>query len=716
MEFSGSIDIGGRNLKLRSGRLAKQADGAVEVSYGDTVLLTAVCVDEPSKDLPFFPLTVEYREMAYSAGKIPGGFFKREGKPSSQETVSARLTDRPIRPMFPDDYQQEVQVVSTVFSAESQNMPDVLSIVGASAALMIADTPFDGPLGAMRMGRVDGEFIVNPAWEQVEEGDLDLVVAGTDEAITMVEATAVEVPERVLLDAMDRAHEEIKKIVDVQNALVQQCQKPQTEFVPPEEDEEFKQHVKDTARDRLREALFKPSKEERSQAIDEVKEQVREEVLGEGEPIEDPGRAEVLERSFETAFDELKKQIVRESILTKKRRIDGRSLDDVRPIDVEVGQLPRTHGSSLFTRGETQSLATVTLGTPSETQRIDTIYRDEEKNFMLHYNFPPYSVGEVRPMRGPGRREIGHGLMAESALRPLLPDEDDDWAYTTRVVSEILESNGSSSMATVCSGSLAMMDAGVPLKRPVSGVAMGLISDGDQYEILTDILGEEDHMGDMDFKVAGTREGVTSLQMDIKIEGVTRRILEQALEQARDARLEILDVMNQVIGEPRDEISKYAPRLYKVQIPKDRIRDLIGPGGKNIRRLIDETGASIDVEDDGTVFIGAEDQEAGDKAREMVSQYARDVEVGEIYKGKVVSTTDFGAFVEILPGQEGLVHISELADHHVKQTTDVVEEGDEVTVKCIGIGDKGIELSKQAADEELAEKGESRDEQTKVEA
>ncbi len=703
MEFSGSIDIGGRTLQLRSGRLAKQAHGAVEISYGDTVLLSAACADEPDKDLPFFPLTVEYREMAYSAGKIPGGFFKREGKPSSQETVSARLTDRPIRPMFPDDYQQEVQVASTVFSADTANMPDVLSIVGASAALMIADTPFQGPLGAVRMGLVDGQLVVNPSYEQVEEGDLDLVVAGTNDAITMVEASAHEVSEHALLDAMDQAHEEIKKIVDVQDALVQQCQKPQTDFVPPEIDEDLADRIFDVGYDRMREAIFTPTKNERSEAKDRVEEELHEEVLGDHEGIEDPEEVELRERTFDKAISRLEKEIVRNGVLEENQRIDGREMDEVRPIDIEVGQLPRTHGSSLFTRGETQSLATVTLGTPSETQRIDNIYQDDEKNFMLHYNFPPYSVGEVRPMRGPGRREIGHGLMAESALRPVLPDTE-DWAYTTRVVSEILESNGSSSMASVCAGSLSLMDAGMPLKRPVSGVAMGLISDGENHEILTDILGDEDHLGDMDFKVAGTREGVTSLQMDIKIEGVTRDILEKALNQGKKARLHILDIMNDHLSEPRSEISEHAPRLYQVKIPKDRIRDLIGPGGKNIRRLIDETGANIDVEDDGTVFIGAEDAESGEVAREQVAQYAREVEVGDMYEGTVVSTTDFGAFVEILPGQEGLVHISELADYHVNETTDIVEEGDTVRVKCIGIGDKGIELSKQAADEEESEK------------
>jgi len=703
MEFSGTLQLGGRELTLRSGRLARQADGAVEVLYGDTVVLTTACIDEPNKDLPFFPLTVEYQEMAYSAGKIPGGFFKREGKPSSLETVSARLTDRPIRPMFPDGYKQEVQIVSTVFSAESRNLPDVMSIIGASASLMIADTPFQGPLGAVRVGLGDrkGEFVINPSHRQVEEGKLDLIVAGTRDAITMVEASAQEVPESILLDAMARAKQEIREIVELQDALVQQCQKPQTEYIPPRRDEEIVEKVRRQGRDRVEEALFIPEKSRREAALDEVEEELHDELLGDLDDVSDRRRS-VLEDSFEWAFEKLQKEIARGAILEDKRRIDGRDLDEVRPINVEVGQLPRTHGSGLFTRGETQSLATVTLGTPSETQRVDTIHQDYEKQFMLHYNFPPFSVGEVRPMRGPGRREIGHGLLAESALRAVFPDESEEWPYTTRVVSEILESNGSSSMASVCAGSMALMDAGVPLERPVSGVAMGLIKDGDRARILTDILGDEDHMGDMDFKVAGTENGVTALQMDIKVEGLQRSVLEEALKRARRARQEILEAMSEAIERPRSSISTYAPRLYTLQIPKEKIRDLIGPGGKNIRKIIDETGASIDVEDDGTVFIGAEDEAAGEAARERVEQYTREVEVGDTYEGTVVSTTDFGAFVEVLPGQEGLVHISELADHHVNETTDVVEEGDRVTVKCTDITEKGIELSKIAADKEKA--------------
>jgi polyribonucleotide nucleotidyltransferase len=701
MEFSSSVDIGGRELQFQSGKLAKQAQGSVEVQYGDTVLLSAVGLGR-EKDLPFFPLTVEYQEMAYSAGKIPGGFFKREGKPSNLELVSARLTDRPIRPMFPDEYRREVLICSTVFSSDSKNMPDVQSINGASAALLIADCPFNEALGAVRIGQQDDELIVNPSYEQIEEGSLDLVVAGTEQAITMVEASASEVPEGRLLDAMELASEQIEEIVDAQRAIVDQSQKPQTGFEEPEVDEDFKQDVMDAAREDYREALFIPEKSKRSNAKDEVKKQYRDQFLGDLDP--DVDDVELKEFSFDEAFDALEKDIVRSAILEDEKRIDGRGLDEVRPIDVEAGHLPRTHGSSLFTRGETQSLATVTLGTPSETQRLDSIHADEEKRFMLHYNFPPYSVGEAGRMTGPGRREIGHGLMAESAIRPVMPDED-DWPYTTRVVSEILESNGSSSMATVCSGSLALMDAAVPLERPVSGVAMGLVTDGDNSKILTDILGDEDHLGDMDFKVAGTERGVTSLQMDIKIEGVDRDILEEALDRANDARMHILDKMNETLGEPREDLSPYAPQLFSVKIPKDRIRDLIGPGGKNIRKLIDETGANIDVEDDGTVFIGAEDAESAQKAREEVESYGKQVEVGEIYEGEVKSTKEFGAFVEILPGQEGLVHISELADRHVKNTEDVLEEGDMVKVKCTGIGQKGIELSKRAADDELQDSG-----------
>lgn len=700
MEFTGNLELGGRELTLRSGRLAKQADGAVEVLYGDTVVLSTACIDDP-KDLPFFPLTVEYQEMAYSAGKIPGGFFKREGKPSNLETVKARLTDRPIRPMFPDDYRNEVQVVSTVFSAESRNLPDVMSIVGASAALMIADCPFDGPLGAVRMGRVDGELLVNPSHTEVEEGELDLVVAGTEEEITMVEADADEVSEKVLLDAMEQAHNEIQEIIELQKALVQQCQKPQSEYSIPETDESVVERLEDE-KFRVREALFVEDKQAREDALSDVEDELEEEILDEPEEYESPEAYESAEYTFENAFEDLKKKLMKQAIFEEGERIGGRDLDEVRPINVEVGHLPRTHGSGLFTRGETQALATVTLGTPSETQRIDNIYEEAEKRFLLHYNFPPFSVGECRRMTGPGRREIGHGLMAESAIRTVLPDEE-EWPYTTRVVSEILESNGSSSMATICAGSMALMDAGVPLERPVSGVSMGLVEHDGDYRILTDILGDEDHMGDMDFKVAGTKEGVTSLQLDMKISGIPREILEEALDRARDARFQILENMAEAIGEPRSSISSHAPRLYTLNIPKDKIRDLIGPGGKNIKKIIEETGASVDVEDDGTVFIGAENEEAGEEARERVEQYTQEVEVGKIYEGEVVNTTDFGAFVEILPGQEGLIHISELADEHVNQTTDVVEEGDIVTVKCTDITDKGIELSKREADKEKEE-------------
>jgi polyribonucleotide nucleotidyltransferase len=701
MEFSGKLDLGGRELTLRSGRLAKQADGAVEVLYGDTVVLSTACIDDP-KDLPFFPLTVEYQEMAYSAGKIPGGFFKREGKPSNLETVAARLTDRPIRPMFPDDYRNEVQVISTVFSAESRNLPDVMSIVGASAALMIADCPFDGPLGAVRVGRVDGELLINPSHEQVEEGDLDLVVAGTDEEITMVEASAGEVDESVLLDGMELAHDNIQEIIDLQRALVKQCQSPQSEYTTPDTDEDVARQIEDEE-DRIREALFVPDKQDREEALGRVEDQLEEEILGDlQEEYDNPALIEAAEFTFENKFDEVQKKLLKEAIFEDGQRIDGRGLDEVRPINVEVGHLPRTHGSGLFTRGETQALATVTLGTPSETQRIDNIYEEAEKRFLLHYNFPPFCVGECRRMTGPGRREIGHGLMAESAIRSVLPDEE-DWPYTTRVVSEILESNGSSSMATICAGSMALMDAGVPLERPVSGVSMGLVERDGEYRILTDILGDEDHMGDMDFKVAGTREGVTSLQLDMKISGIPREILEEAMDRAQDARFQILETMSEAISEPSESISEHAPRLYTLEIPKDKIRDLIGPGGKNIKKIINETGASVDVEDDGTVFIGAENEEAGEEARKRVEQYTQEVQVGETYEGEVVNTTDFGAFVEILPGQEGLVHISELSDEHVNQTTDVVEEGDIITVKCTDITDKGIELSKREADKEKEE-------------
>ncbi len=699
MEFTASIEVGGRDLSLRSGKLARQAQGAVEIQYGDTVLLTTAGIDDP-KDLPFFPLTVEYREMTYAAGKIPGGFFKREGRPSNHETVSARLTDRAIRPMFPDEYQNEVQIVSTVFSAEQQNIPNVLSIIGASISLMIADTPFNTPLAAVRMGYYDGELIVNPSKETLGDSELDLVVAGTEEAITMVEASASEVSEEVMLDGLDRAHEQIKEIIEVERALVDQCQEPQSGFEPPEYDEALIDSIKEAGRSRMEEAVFTPAKQERKAALDAVEEELEEEFLTGLDEVEDEEEIALKERSFSRAVDELESEVVRNAILEERRRIDGRDVDEIRPIDIEVDNLPRPHGSSLFTRGETQSLAAVTLGTPRETQQVDTLFEEWEKRFILHYNFPPFSVGEVRRITGPGRREIGHGLMAESAIKPLFPEKE-EWPYSTRVVSEILESNGSSSMASVCSASLALMDAAVPIERHVSGIAMGLVKDGEDYEILTDILGDEDHLGDMDFKIAGTEEGITSLQMDIKIEGIDRDLLEEALDRGNEARLQILRIMQNTLSEPRSSISEHAPRLYTLDIPKDKIRDLIGPGGKNIRRIIDETGATIDVEDDGTVYIGAEDGESGDAAKRMVEDCTEEVQPGKIYEGEVVSTTDFGAFVEVLPGQDGLVHISELADYHVKRTTDVVEVGDVIKVKCTDITEKGIELSKVEADKEL---------------
>ncbi len=699
MEFTGSIEIGGRDLTFSTGKIARQAQGAVEIQYGDTVVLTTAGVSDP-KNLPFFPLTVEYREMTYAAGKIPGGFFKREGRPSSHEIVSARLTDRAIRPIFPDGYKNEVQVVSTVLSAEEKNMPNVLSIVGASIALMIADTPFNEPLGAVRLGYNDGQLIVNPSKEMLENSLLDLVVAGTEEAITMVEASATEVSEEIILNALDRAHEEIKKIIQLEKQLVAQCQKPQSGFEAPEYDEQLIEQIKTAAREQMESAVFLPTKHERNEAKSAVQKNLEEKYLGQLDELEDEVEKDKLQRSFSRAVSELEAEVVRQAVINEQRRIDGRALDEVRHISAEVGRLPRPHGSSLFTRGETQSLASVTLGTPRETQRIDSLFDETEKRFMLHYNFPPFSVGEVRRITGPKRREIGHGLMAESAIEPLFPEKE-DWPYSTRVVSEILESNGSSSMATVCSASLALMDAGVPLPKHVSGIAMGLIIEGDQHAILTDILGDEDHLGDMDFKIAGTKDGITSLQMDIKVKGVDRQIMEAALEQGNKARMEILEIMNSCLDQPRSTISEYAPRLYTLEISNDKIRDLIGPGGKNIRKIIDETGATIDVEDDGTVYIGATDGESGDRALEMVENCTKEAKPGEIYEGTVVSTTDFGAFVEILPGQDGLVHISELADYHVKKTTDIVEVGDVIKVKCMGISEKGIELSKVEADKQL---------------
>jgi len=688
-------EFAGRTLVLETGRMARQADGAVYVQHGETaVLVTAVAEDERS-DLPFFPLTVEYREKAYAAGKVPGGFVKREGKPGDKETVSARQIDRPLRPLFPDDFQNETQIACFIISADQENDADVLGMVGASAALSLSRIPWGGPIAGVRVGRVDGEWVINPTFSQLDYSDCDIVVAGKEDSVVMVEGHAAEISEDELVEALEVGHEAIKELIELQHELVDAVGgAPETmEWDADAPSEELVRTVRSRAEGRVEEAMNLPTKEERSQAMSALADQLMEEL--EEEFPEDLD-------AVEDVVDDLEKETLRRQVLERGERVDGRDLDEIRSVSCEVGVLPRTHGSALFTRGQTQSLAATTLGTVQDEQRIDNVdVADEEsKSFMLHYNFPPFSVGEVRRFRGPGRREIGHGLLAERALQPLLPAYD-DFPYTIRVVSDILESNGSSSMATVCGGSLSMMDAGVPLLKPCGGIAMGLIKEGDDTAILTDILGVEDHMGDMDFKVAGTRDGITAIQMDIKVEGIQTSTMLEALHRASEARGHILDVMDQTLPSARDEMSEHAPRIFTMQIDPDKIGKVIGPKGKTIRSIQEESGAEINVEDSGVITISAPGGKGGDRAREMIEAIVQDPEVGRIYEGVVKNTTNFGAFVEILPGVEGLCHISELEEQRTEKTEDILEQGDRVRVKLLSINDKGqLELSRRAAMEE----------------
>ena len=673
--------------------MARLAHGSCLVRFGDTVVLVAATVQDKPTHLPFFPLTVEYREKAYSAGKIPGGFFKREGAPQEKEVLSSRLTDRTLRPLFPEGFYHETQIHAQVLSADQENDADVLTLIGASVALNTSVIPFRTPVASVRIGRVQDNWIVNPTFRQLEYADMDIVVAGSANAIVMVEGGAIEVPEAEVLEGLKRAHEAIRELVAIQEELIAPRRVPAMEWVPKRVDPKLRGLVEGAAEGRVAEAVQIPGKRERMAALAEIAKEVTEKLEGDdtGLPLEDGGVEEVV-RSLE-------KRSVRARILDEGVRADGRGLEDVRAIGCEVGLLPRTHGSALFTRGETQSLGVVTLGTSKDEQRIDSIDSPDQitKSFMLHYNFPPFSVGEARPIRSTSRREKGHGALAERAIRPLLP-EYDEFPYTIRVVSEILESNGSSSMASVCSASLSLMDAGVPVKAPCAGVAMGLVADADRAAVLTDILGLEDALGDMDFKVAGTRKGVTSIQMDIKIDGLSFDLLERALEQARSARLHILNEMEAVIETPRDDLSPHAPRITSVRINPEKIGDIIGPKGKTIRAIQDESGATIEVDDDGIVKIAAVSGEAARRAQEMIEAIAKEPEVGIIYEGPVKNTTTFGAFVEILPGVEGLCHISELADYRVGKTEDVVKRGDVVRVKLLSIDEKGrMRLSKKAA-------------------
>jgi len=688
------IKIAGRPLVMETGRLAKQAGGAVLIRYGDTcVLNTATCSAEPREGIDFFPLTVDYEERLYSVGKIPGGFIKREGRPSEKAILSARLVDRPIRPLFPKGYRNDVHVVATVMSVDQDNLPDVTAINGASAALHISDIPFNGPIGAVAVGYVDGEFVINPTLEQNEKSLLHLVVAGTKEAVMMVEAGAKEVPEEICLEAIMFGHEKIREIVQFieefrEEALRLGLAKEKKIPVLYQVDPEVEQAVRNFATRPLQEAITNKDKLEREANIEEVKSQT---LLHFSEVYPEQIK------NIKNTLDSIVKEYVRKLITVDKIRPDGRATDEIRTITCEVGVLPRTHGTGLFTRGQTQVLSVVTLGAVGEEQILDGLGVEESKRYMHHYNFPPYSVGETRPMRGPGRREIGHGALAERALEPMIPPEE-EFPYTIRIVSEVVESNGSTSMGSVCGSTLALMDAGVPIKAPVAGVAMGLIKEGDHYSILTDIQGMEDALGDMDFKVAGTKQGVTAIQMDIKIAGIDRNILKDALEQARKGRLFIMDRMLSVIAEPRPDLSPYAPRIITMMIDPDKIREVIGPGGKTIKKIIDSTGVKIDIEDDGRVFIAAVDVEAGKKAVRIIEDLTKDVEVGKIYIGKVNRITNFGAFVEILPGKEGLVHISHLAEERVGKVEDVVTVGDEILVKVTEIDRQGrVNLSRREA-------------------
>ncbi len=683
------LDFHGRPLSIEVGRVARQADGAALVRYGETVVLaTAVAARDFKLDTDFFPLTVDYQEKTFAAGKIPGGFFKREGRPSEKEILTCRLIDRSIRPLFAEGLRCETQIIATVLSADRENDPDVVAMLGASAALQVSDIPFNGPLAGVRIGRINGNLVINPTQSQLLDSDMDIFLSGSRDAIVMVEGGARVVPEDEILEALFAGHEAIQPLLEMQEEIRRAVGKPKRQVPLAELDQVAVRRVEELASAKLRQALEIPEKLERYKRIAEVKGEVVRLALAEF-----PDKA----KDIKGAFEALKRNSFRSLVIEKERRIDGRGLKDIRPITCEVEILPRTHGSALFTRGETQALVVTTLGTASDEQRVDALIGEHFKKFMLHYNFPPFSVGEVKFLRGPGRREIGHGNLAERALLPVLPPEE-SFPYTVRIVSEILESNGSTSMATVCGGSLSLMDAGVPVAAPVAGIAMGLIKEGEHVRVLSDILGDEDHLGDMDFKVAGTPDGVTSLQMDIKISGVDRDIMRQALYQAKEGRLHILGVMGQTLSSPRTNVSGHAPRIITIRVKPDKIREIIGPGGKVIRGIIEATGVKMDVEDDGTVTIASSDEAASQKAIEMVQRIAAEAEVGKIYKGTVRKIVDFGAFVEILPGTDGLIHISQLAPERVRRVADVLKEGDEVMVKVLEVDRQGkIRLSRKEA-------------------
>lgn len=693
-----NLELAGKTLTIETGEVAKQADGAVMVRYGDTVLLVTSTVSDEPRDVDFLPLTVDYEERLYAVGRIPGGFIKREGRPTEKATLAARLTDRPLRPLFPKGMRNGLHIVTTVLSVDQDCPPEPLSILGASAALSISKIPFEGPVSAVQVGLVDGEPVVNPTVEQMENSKLDLVVAGTEEAIMMVEAGAQEISEEMMLESLEKGHEEIKKACRFQKEIQEKVGEPKMEVLEKEEylSEETRQAVENEIAEKIKEALRIEEKQEREEKLDSIKKEVIERYLEEY-----PESENELKQIFEATL----RENLRSMVLKEKIRADGRKPEEIRDVSCKVGILPRTHGSSLFTRGQTQVLNVCTLGAQRDVQILDGLGIEEFKRFIHHYNFPPYSVGETGFMRGPGRREIGHGALAERALEPLIPDNE-TFPYTLRLVSEVVESNGSTSMGSVCAGSLSLMDAGVPIPRPVSGIAMGMIKEEEDYEILSDIQGIEDFLGDMDFKVAGTENGITALQMDIKVKGLSREIMEQAIDRARKGYLFIMEKMNEAISAPREELSPYAPRIITMQIDPEKIRDVIGPGGKMVNKITAETGVEVNIDPDGKLSIASPDEEAGKKAQEIIEDLIRDVETGKTYLGKITRVEKYGAFAEVMPGKEGLIHISHLDHQHVGKTEDVVNVGDEVMVKVIGIDDRGrINLSRKEAMERPADKG-----------
>lgn len=687
MIITKEVEINGKKLSIETGRYAKQANGSVMVRYGDTmVLVTAVASETAKEGQDFFPLQVEYKERTSAAGKFPGGFIKREGRPSEKEILTSRLIDRPIRPLFPEEFLNETQVIAFVLSHDGENDSDVIAAIGASAALSISGIPFNGPIGEVRVGRIEGNFVCNPTMKEIELSDMEIIVAGTADSIMMVEGESNEVSEDELLDALKFAHQEIKKIVAMQVELQKEIGKPRWEVAPKVYNENLVKDINALAFDKYKEIVASVlTKEERSNSNKELNESVKT-ALAEKYPEQENVIGEILH--------DLEKKLMRERILNEGLRLDGRNLTQVRPITIELGNLPRTHGSALFTRGETQSLTTITLGTKSDEQIVDGLFAEQTKKFMLHYNFPPFSVGEVGRMTGTGRREIGHGNLAERAVKKVMPN-DESFPYTVRIISDILESNGSSSMATVCAASLSLMDGGVPIQKPVSGIAMGLVKEDDKFAILSDILGNEDHLGDMDFKVAGSQDGITAIQMDIKIEGISFEIMEKALRQAKEGRLHILNVMNETISQPREQLSPYAPRLLTMKVETDQIGLIIGPGGKTIQGMQRLFGVDINIDDDGTVSIASPNKESASKCKEYIKRMTATPEVGEIYDGVITKIMDFGAFVEVLPGKEGLLHISQIDNKRVDKVGDYFKQGDKVTVKLIKVENGKLSLSRK---------------------